>query len=583
MELQHIPIEQLEVSKLNMRHGRKQPDIADILPSVRAHGVLQPLLVRPAKTDGHYEIVAGRRRFFAARAVADEAGGIEALPCAVMAAGDDAEALEASLIENFARLAPDEMTQYETFVRLGKNGRSVAEIAAMFAITERMVERRLALGNLVPRIRTAYREDRIDAATVRLLTMASAAQQKAWMALLDDPEQMEPRGHQLRQWLFGGQSIPVEVALFDLDDYPGEIVTDLFGEERFFADAALFWEHQNRAIAEKRNALIEAGWADVVVLEPGDYFRNWEHEVVAKEDGGKVFIAVSRRGDVECHEGYLGRREAARRARAAMVGEDAEGATDTEAARRPEATQAMQNYIDLHRHAAVRAELLQRPDVALRLIVAHMIASSGHWLVRPEPQACRGEAIAASIAGSRAQQAFESERKAVLELLGRDPAADRDVVRPGHDGYGTAEVFAHLLELGEAELLRIAAFAMAEALAAGSAMVEAAGNHLAVDMKKHWSADSVFVDMLRDRAVVDAMLADIAGERVAEANRSEKLKTRKAIIGDFAEGTNGRAKAEGWLPGWLAFPVRTVTETGRLQTADLWARVGHLFETTDET
>lgn len=580
MELQHIPLEKLEISKLNMRHGRKPPEIGDILPSVRAHGVLQPLLVRPAKPDGTYEIVAGRRRFFAASAVAGEGGDIGTLPCAVMTGSDDAEALEASLIENFARLAPDEMTQYETFVRLRKAGRSIPEIAAIFAVPERMVERRLALGNLLPRIRKAYREERIDAQTVRLLTMASASQQKDWADLLDDPDQMEPRGHQLRQWLFGGQSIPTDVALFPLEDYPGGIVTDLFGEERFFAEPALFWEHQNRAIAEKRATLLEAGWADVVVLEPGDYFQRWEHEAVPRGDGGKVFIAVSQRGDVECHEGYLSRREAERRARAARNGADGDPAPEPE--RRPEATQAMQNYIDLHRHAAVRAELLQRPELALRLMVAHAVASSGHWQVRAEPQACRGEAIAASIAGSAAQTAFETEREAVRQLLERDPASNGDVVRPGYDAYPTAEVFARLLELDDQQVLRVAAFAMAESLAAGSAMVEAAGTHMAVDMRQHWSADAVFVEMLRDRSVVDAMLADIAGATVAEANRAEKLKTRKAIIRDFAEGSNGRTKAEGWLPGGFAFPVRTVTGTGRLQTAEEWARVRHLFEETDE-
>lgn len=53
-----------------------------------------------------------------------------------MEPGDDAAAIEASMLENFARLDPDEMTQYETFVRLTKEGKSVAEIAATFGITE---------------------------------------------------------------------------------------------------------------------------------------------------------------------------------------------------------------------------------------------------------------------------------------------------------------------------------------------------------------------------------------------------------------------------------------------------------------
>src|SRR4029077_4899852 len=94
----------LKIATVNVRHSRKPPDVSDILPSIRARGVLQPLLVRP--NGKGYEIVAGRRRNFAASKVAEEQG-VPAdevrLPCAVTVKGDDAGAMEASLIENIAR------------------------------------------------------------------------------------------------------------------------------------------------------------------------------------------------------------------------------------------------------------------------------------------------------------------------------------------------------------------------------------------------------------------------------------------------------------------------------------------------
>jgi ParB family chromosome partitioning protein len=81
-----------------MRGGKKAPDLTNILPSVRARGVLVPLIVRvkpcPEPVEGGspdtYEIVAGKRRYHAALAVAEEGGDVDALPCAVMDAGDDA-------------------------------------------------------------------------------------------------------------------------------------------------------------------------------------------------------------------------------------------------------------------------------------------------------------------------------------------------------------------------------------------------------------------------------------------------------------------------------------------------------------
>src|SRR3546814_7949593 len=47
MKLDFIPLDKLSVSKANMRHGKKPTDISDILPTVRARGVIQPIIVRP--------------------------------------------------------------------------------------------------------------------------------------------------------------------------------------------------------------------------------------------------------------------------------------------------------------------------------------------------------------------------------------------------------------------------------------------------------------------------------------------------------------------------------------------------------
>ncbi|RUU62459.1 chromosome partitioning protein ParB, partial [Mesorhizobium sp. M7A.T.Ca.TU.009.01.1.2] len=142
-----------------------------------------------------------------------------------------------------------------------------------FGLTEHQVRRILALGDLLPKIREAYRREEIDTETVRHLTMASKAQQKDWLALYAGPDQRAPRGWQLKQWLFGGQSISTKVALFAIEDYGGLVVSDLFGEDSYFADADLFWQRQNEAIAARRGAYIEAGWLEVIVLEPGQYFH----------------------------------------------------------------------------------------------------------------------------------------------------------------------------------------------------------------------------------------------------------------------------------------------------------------------
>jgi ParB family transcriptional regulator, chromosome partitioning protein len=152
MELMHIPLTELKIAKTNVRHGVRRADYKDLIPSIKERGILQPLLVR-ANGQG-YEIVAGRRRFLAACEVQKEGTAIEAVPCAIMAKGDDAEAVEASLIENVAHLPMDEMDQFEAFQRLLKEGRSVEDIAHVFGVTELNVKRRLAIASIVPRTST---------------------------------------------------------------------------------------------------------------------------------------------------------------------------------------------------------------------------------------------------------------------------------------------------------------------------------------------------------------------------------------------------------------------------------------------
>ena len=315
MKLDFIDLGKLCVSRTNMRFAKKAPDVSDILPTMRRHGVIVPVLVRQNGSPETFEIVAGARRFHAAALLAQErrAAGqeVDAMPCAILESGDDADAVEASLIENTARLDPDEVTRWECFTRLVREGRGVEDLSTTFGLPDLAVRRILALGNLLPRIREAYRRKEIDATTVRHLTMAGKGRQKAWLALYDDPDAYCPTGYQLKQWLFDGQSIPVTHALFDTSGMAG-IVADLFGEESYFADPQAFWSAQNAAIEQRRAAYLEAGWADVVIVPPTEHFHTWEHEKAPKRKGGRVYIDVRANGEVTFHEGYVTAKEARR-------------------------------------------------------------------------------------------------------------------------------------------------------------------------------------------------------------------------------------------------------------------------------
>jgi ParB family chromosome partitioning protein len=563
MELQFIDLGKLSVSKANMRYAKKAPDVSDLLPTVRKRGVIVPVLVRMNGSPGTFEIVAGARRLTAAGIVADErrAEGreVDPMPCAILSDSDDADAIEASLIENIARLDADEVTRWETFTRLVKEGRDVADISTTFGIPELGVRRILALGNLLPRVRDLFRRGKIDATTVRHLTMASKSQQRAWLALIDDPNAYAPTGHQLKGWLFGGTSIAVRHALFDTESVK-DIVADLFGEDRFFADVDAFWTAQNAAVEARRTAYLDAGWSDVVIVPPGETFSTWEHEKAPKRKGGRVYIDVRATGEVTFHEGYVTGKEARRLAK---------GETLDTAAKppRPEVTGAMQTYLDLHRHAAVRARLTLHPKVALRLMVAHAIVGSYLWTVKPEPQTARSDEVRESVETCRGEAEFDAKRRAVLALLGFSP--EEPTVTGGNaDSYGLVGVFLRLLDLSDRAVMDVIAVVIGETLAAGSAAVEVVGQEIGVDMARYWQADDAFFRLIRDRAVLTAIVAEVAGEAVAIANRDQKAKALKAIVRDRLAGTNGRAKFDRWAPRWMAFPPSAYTTRGGVGTVE---------------
>lgn len=565
MELQHIELENLKLTALNVRKkGAKET--GDLVPSIRANGVLQPLLVRP-NCEG-FEIIAGQRRYHALLELADE-GVHDPVPCMVMDSKDNAKAIEASLAENIARLPMDEIDQFKAFTALSKQGLNVEDIALQFGLTERLVSQRLALGSLHVPILTAYSNDEVGSSTVQYLTMATPKQQKAWWKLFksDDPT---PQGHSLKQWLFGGE-IPVENALFNVADYSGNIVSNLFGEDSYFDDAEKFWELQNEVISEAKRLYHAEGWSEVIVMDIGQQWYRWDHVETPQNEGGRVYIQISHNGEVKYHVGYLTEKEAKRKA----AGKNG----DTLPAPKAEITKAMQNYLALHRHAAVRTELLDHSGIALRLAAAQIIAGSELWSVQADPQKANTDAIAKSLATNKAEARFATERTFVKDLL-KTKGKQTDTIVPRKQDWDRSHdlkaIFERLIPLDDKRLTRIMTFIVAETLPCNDGLVEILGALFKTNMADHWQVDETFFDLLRDKQVINAMLSEIAGEQVASGNITATAKVQKQIIEDCLNGTRTPQEAD-WQPRYMAFPMQAYTDKGGIAAMQDWKRFEKLF------
>jgi ParB family chromosome partitioning protein len=139
-----IPVDRIRPNARQPRVGFSEEPLAELEASVREHGVLQPIIVRPsADARSSYELVAGERRWRAA-----VAAGLRTVP-AVVRAMDDRGALEAALVENLQRedLNPMErarayrglmddfgLTQDAIAGRVGRSQASVANTVRLLAL-----------------------------------------------------------------------------------------------------------------------------------------------------------------------------------------------------------------------------------------------------------------------------------------------------------------------------------------------------------------------------------------------------------------------------------------------------------------
>ena len=162
-EYRNLPLNVLSESTTNPRHIFEDAALKELADSIRAQGILSPLLVRPL-TEQSFEIVAGARRYRAAQ-MAEAA----TVPVRIVNL-TNAEALEAQLIENLQRrdVHPMEEAQgFRSLLNLEEPKYSIEQISARTGKTPAFVAARLKLTELAPVVVEAIVSDGIDKGEMR--------------------------------------------------------------------------------------------------------------------------------------------------------------------------------------------------------------------------------------------------------------------------------------------------------------------------------------------------------------------------------------------------------------------------------
>jgi ParB family chromosome partitioning protein len=149
--IRNIPIEKIVANQMQPR--RDMGDLAELTDSIRENGIIEPVIVRPK--DGNFEIIAGERRFRAAREA-----GMHEIPCIEHDVPDN-EALEMSIIENIQRKDLNVFEQAQSIhslaeiygythdevaKKIGKSRVTVSELVRITDLPEEIKQKCLELG-----------------------------------------------------------------------------------------------------------------------------------------------------------------------------------------------------------------------------------------------------------------------------------------------------------------------------------------------------------------------------------------------------------------------------------------------------
>ena len=167
----YLPISEVESNSAQPRKFFDEAALAELADSIRQHGIIQPLTVRRLSS-GYYQIIAGERRWRAARLA-----GLSEVPVTVIEA-DDRKAAELAMIENLQRedLNPmEEAAGYRSLI--DQHHMTQEEAAGRVGKSRSAVTNALRLLELAPAVQNQVEAGLLSAGHARALVPLSPAQQ----------------------------------------------------------------------------------------------------------------------------------------------------------------------------------------------------------------------------------------------------------------------------------------------------------------------------------------------------------------------------------------------------------------------
>jgi ParB family chromosome partitioning protein len=170
-ELRQIPVDLLQRGRYQPRTHMDKAALEELAASIKAQGVLQPIVVRPLP-DGRYEIIAGERRWRAA-----QLAGLDSVPAVVRRIPDEA-AIAIALIENIQRENLNPIEEASALQRLlDEFGMTHQQVAEAVGRSRAAVTNLLRLLTLNPEVREMLERGQMDMGHARALLALEGSNQ----------------------------------------------------------------------------------------------------------------------------------------------------------------------------------------------------------------------------------------------------------------------------------------------------------------------------------------------------------------------------------------------------------------------
>jgi ParB family transcriptional regulator, chromosome partitioning protein len=283
LETVEIPLSQLFAWDGNVRNmdsdepeSGEETDIDELAASIAAVGLLSTPVVQKAPRR-KYAVIGGGRRLKALKKLAADGTIKPSYPVTCRLAPDHADPVELGLAENLQKpMHP--AAQFVAFKRLLDNGKSSADIAASFGVTEAVVSRRLALARVSPFLLAQYRagEINLDLLQAFIVSTDHAAQEAVW----EQTPSYNRHPQTIRRLLLAGDMAATDrlarfVGVPVYEAAGGSVRRDLFAEGEqgvYICDPIKLTQLANEKLAAAAEELKADGWKWVECLTQGiDY------------------------------------------------------------------------------------------------------------------------------------------------------------------------------------------------------------------------------------------------------------------------------------------------------------------------